>query len=54
MSRDLYKQYTIVSSHLMLAYALDEGLLSEEEIQPEILKKLVHAIEFYRLERGED
>ncbi len=52
-SRDLYKQYTMVSPHLMVAYALVEGILREEEIQPEILKKLGQAIEFYRLDRGE-
>lgn len=53
VSRDLYKQYMRVSPHLMVAYALVEGILSEEEIQPKILSKLGQAIEFYRLERGE-
>jgi len=53
VSRDLYKQYMNVSPHLMVAYALVEGILSEEEIQPEILKKLGQAIELYSLDRGE-
>ena len=42
-----------MSPHLMVAYALVEGILGEEEIQPEILSKLGQAIEFYRLERRE-
>jgi hypothetical protein len=53
VSRDLYKQYMNVSPHLMVAYAFVEGILSEEEIQPEVLKKLAQAIELYRLDRGE-
>lgn len=53
VNRDLYKQYTIVEPYLMVAYALVEGILGEEEIEPEILTKLGRAIEFYRLERGE-
>ena len=52
-NRDLYRQYTIVEPYLMVAHALVDGILSEEEIEPEILRKLNRAIEFYRLERGE-
>jgi Ca2+-binding EF-hand superfamily protein len=53
VSRELYKQYMNVSPHLMVAYALVEGILSEEEVQPEVLNKLAQAIELYRLDRGE-
>jgi hypothetical protein len=42
-----------VSPHLMVAYAFVEDILSEEEIQPDILKKLAQAIELYCLDRGE-
>ena len=54
VSRELYKEYMNVSPHLMVAYALVESILSEEEIQPELLKKLAQAIELYRFDRGED
>jgi hypothetical protein len=53
VSRELYTEYMNVSPHLMVSYALVDGILSEEEIQSDVLEKLAQAIELYRLDRGE-
>jgi hypothetical protein len=50
-ARDLYQWYTGKNRELMVAKAVDEGILSEEEVGEEILSLVAELVSFLRRER---
>jgi hypothetical protein len=54
-SHQLYRQYNSSEAEMIVAYAIITGLLSRDEIAPEVLSALEKQLDFYQSlkERGE-